>query len=97
MEQTFTLLTLKFMLLRTFLLPQPWTMFDVFLSLQSTTMLLCVTLHLLPLRSRVFLRKTPFIWHDAQIQVFETLKHALTQTSVLAFPDYTQPFTQRLL
>ncbi len=37
-------------------------------------------------------KDTPFIWHDAQIQACETLKHALTQAPVLAFPDYTQPF-----
>ncbi len=42
---------------------------------------------------RLLKKDTPFIWHDAQIRVFETLKHALTQAPVLAFPDYTQPFT----
>ncbi len=45
-----------------------------------------------PLR-RLLKKDTPFIWHDAQIQAFETLKHALTQAPVLAFPDYTQLFT----
>ncbi len=30
----------------------------------------------------------PFIWHDAQRQAFESLKHAFTHTPVLAFPDY---------
>ncbi len=32
-----------------------------------------------------------FIWHDAQRQAFESLKHALTHTPVLAFPDYKKP------
>ncbi len=97
MEQAFTLLTLKFLRLRTFRLPQPWTMSGLFLGLQGTTMLLCVTLHLLPLLSRVSLIKkdTPFIWHDAQVQAFKTLKHAFTQAPVLPFPDYTLPFISR--
>ncbi len=43
--------------------------------------------------TRLLKKDTPFIWHDAQIQAFETLKHDLTQAPVLAFPDYTQPFT----
>ncbi len=34
-------------------------------------------------------KDTQFIWHDAQIQAFETLKHAFTQAPVLPFPDYT--------
>ncbi len=42
--------------------------------------------------TRLLKKDTPFIWHDAQMQAFETLKHALTQTPILAFPDYTQPF-----
>ncbi len=58
MEQAFRLLTLKFMLLRTFLPPQPCTMFGLFLGLQSTTVRLCLTFHLLPLSSRVSLRRT---------------------------------------
>ncbi len=43
--------------------------------------------------TRLLKKDTPFLWHDAQIKAFETLKHALTQAPVLAFPDYTQPFT----
>ncbi len=40
--------------------------------------------------TRLLKKDNPFIWHDAHIQAFETLKHALTQVPVLAFPDYTQ-------
>ncbi len=36
-------------------------------------------------------KDVPFIWHDAQCQAFESLKHALTHTPVLAFPDYKKP------
>ncbi len=45
--------------------------------------------------TRLLKKNTQFIWHDAQIQAFETLKHALTQAPTLAFPDYeyTQPST----
>ncbi len=43
--------------------------------------------------TRLLKKDTPFIWHDAQIQTFGTLKHALTQAPALAFPDYTQPCT----
>ncbi len=41
MEQAFILLTLKFMQLRTFQLPQPWTMSGLFLALQGTTAFFC--------------------------------------------------------
>ncbi len=85
MEQAFTLFTLKFMLLRTFLLPDHLTMSGLFLGLQGTTVLLCVTLSIASPLTRLLKRDAPFIWHDAQIQAFETLKHALTQTPVLAF------------
>ncbi len=43
--------------------------------------------------TRLLKKDTPFPWHDAQIQGFETLKHVLTQALDFAFPDYTQPFT----
>ena len=43
--------------------------------------------------TRLLKKDTPFIWHDAQKTSFETLKKALTHTPILAFPDYTQPFT----
>ncbi len=40
-----------------------------------------------------FLKKdVPFNWHDAQRQAFESLKHGLTHTPVVAFPDYKKPF-----
>ncbi len=37
-------------------------------------------------------KDVPFIWHDARRQTFESLKHVLTHTPVLAFPDYKKPF-----
>ncbi len=40
----------------------------------------------------LFKKGVPFIWHDAQRQAFEFLKHALSHTPVLAFPDYKKPF-----
>ncbi len=43
--------------------------------------------------TRLLKKDTPFIWHDARIKAFETLKHALTRALILAFSDYTQPFT----
>ena len=42
--------------------------------------------------TRLLKKDTPFNWKGAQAQAFETLKHALTDAPVLAFPDYTQPF-----
>ncbi len=42
--------------------------------------------------TRLLKKDVPFIWHDAQHQAFESLKHALTHTLVLAFPDYKKPF-----
>ncbi len=50
-----------------------------------------MTLLLLPLLSRLK-KDVPFIWHDDQRQAFEFLKHTLTHTPVLAFPDYKKPF-----
>ncbi len=41
--------------------------------------------------TRLLKNYVPFIWHDAQRQAFESLKHALTHTPVLAFPDYKKP------
>ncbi len=62
-------------------------------ALQATIELWCVTLLLLPLLSQVSYEKdVPFILHDAQRQAFESLKHALTHTPVLAFPDYKKLF-----
>ncbi len=42
--------------------------------------------------ARLLKKDVPCIWHDAQRQAFESLKHALTQTPVLAFSDYKKPF-----
>ncbi len=42
--------------------------------------------------TRLLKKDVPFIWYDAQRQAFESLKHALTHTPVLAFPDYKKPF-----
>ncbi len=60
--------------------------------MQATIELLCVTLLLLPLLIRLLKKDVPFNWHDAQRQAFQSLKHALTHTPVLAFPDYKEPF-----
>ncbi len=38
-------------------------------------------------------KDVPFIWKDAQCHAFESLKHALIHTPILAFSDYTLPFT----
>ncbi len=35
----------------------------------------------------------PFLWNDAQQQSFNTLKDVLTRAPILAFPDYSLPFT----
>ncbi len=35
----------------------------------------------------------PFLWNDAQQQSFNTLKDVLTHAPILAFPDYSLPFT----
>ncbi len=43
--------------------------------------------------TRLLKKDVPFMWNDAQRQAFESLKHALTQAPILAFPDYTLPFT----
>ena len=37
-------------------------------------------------------KDVPFQWNDAQQQSFHALKHALTHSPVLAFPDYSLPF-----
>ncbi len=42
--------------------------------------------------TRLIKKDVLFIWHDDQRQAFESLKHALTHTPVLAFPDYKKPF-----
>ncbi len=42
--------------------------------------------------TRLLKKDVPVIWHDAQRQAFESLKHALTHTPVLAFPNYKKPF-----
>ncbi len=42
--------------------------------------------------TRLLKKDVPFIWHDAQRQAFKSLKHALTRTPVLAFPDYKKSF-----
>ncbi len=42
--------------------------------------------------TRLLKKDVPFIWHDAQRQAFESLKHALIHTPVSAFPDYKKPF-----
>lgn len=34
-----------------------------------------------------------FVWTEIQQQAFEVLKHALTTTPVLAFPDFSKPFS----
>ncbi len=38
-------------------------------------------------------KDVPFQWNDAQQHSFTTLKDALTHAPILAFPDYTLPFT----
>ncbi len=41
--------------------------------------------------TRLLKKDVPFICHDAQRQAFESLKHDLTHTLVLAFPIYKKP------
>lgn len=43
--------------------------------------------------TRLLKKDVPFMWHDAQQHSFDVLKHALTNTPVLTFPDYGMPFT----
>ncbi len=43
--------------------------------------------------TRLFKKDVPFQWNDAQQHSFNALKDALTHTPILAFPDYTLPFT----
>ncbi len=42
--------------------------------------------------TRLLKKDVPIIRHEAQRQAFESLKHALTHTPVLAFPDYKKLF-----
>ncbi len=41
---------------------------------------------------RLLIKDVPFIWQDAQRKAFESLKHVLTHTPALTFPDYKKPF-----
>ncbi len=43
--------------------------------------------------TRLLKKDVPFLWNDAQQNSFVTLKEALTNAPVLAFPDYSLPFT----
>ncbi len=43
--------------------------------------------------TRLLKKDVPFLWNDAQQQSFSILKDALTSAPVLAFPDYSLPFT----
>ncbi len=43
--------------------------------------------------TRLLKKDVPFIWHDAQRQALKSMKHVLTHTPELTFPDYKQPFT----
>ncbi len=47
----------------------------------------------MPPLTRLLKKDVPFIRKDAQRHAFESLKHARTRTLILAFPDYTLPFT----
>ncbi len=79
MEQTFTLLTLKMQSVTHLLTPRPADYVRSSLGLAG---------HYRPFVSNFasiaspltrLLKDTPFIWHDAQTQAFEALKHVLTQ------------------
>lgn len=39
------------------------------------------------------LQKNNFHWNEAASQAFQTLKHAMANTPILALPDYTKEFT----
>ncbi len=43
--------------------------------------------------TRLLKNDVSFVWHDAQQTSVDRLKHALTHAPVLAFSDYSQPFT----
>ena len=43
--------------------------------------------------TRLLKKNIPFQWNEAQQRSFETLKTALTNAPILAFPDYSLPFT----
>ncbi len=50
------------------------------------------SLHLLR-RLTHLIKNVSFLWRNAQQTSFDRLKHALTHAPVLAFPDYSLPFT----
>ncbi len=93
MDQAFTLLTLKIDVTH-FPTPRPVDYVRSFLGLAGYYRAFVRNFASIafPL-TRLLKKDTPLIWHDARIQAFETLRHALTQALVLGFPDYTQPFT----
>ncbi len=43
--------------------------------------------------TRLLKKDVPFPWNEAQQQSFNTLKDVLTRAPILAFPDYSLPFT----
>ncbi len=43
--------------------------------------------------TRLLKNYVSFIWHNAQQNSFDQLKYAFTNAPVLAFPDYSLPFT----
>ncbi len=43
--------------------------------------------------TRLLKKDVTFLWNDAQQQSFNTLKDVLTRAPILAFPDYSLPFT----
>ncbi len=43
--------------------------------------------------THLLMKDVPLIWKEAQRRAFDSVKHALTHTPILAFPDYTLPFT----
>ncbi len=43
--------------------------------------------------TRLLKKDVSFIWQDSQQTIFDQVKHALTHAPVLAFPDYSLPFT----
>ncbi len=43
--------------------------------------------------TRLLKKDVPFLWNDAQQQSFNTLKNALTSAPIIAFPEYSLPFT----
>ncbi len=43
--------------------------------------------------TRLLKKSVPFIWKDAQRHAFESMKHALIHTPILAFPNYILSFT----